>query len=492
MAKGSPFFQFPLCLLSLPVSEKDLVQHIVSWVLVSKGEAILRKLEKLDEEHERLDGGLVGERLTEVWERLPPGFNEDDRRHLSAAMMLHAWPNVTPGSWDYMIPRYEAAQAHRRRFEEIAGRDVEARLRWNLIWDLNRGILSLREFAVMTGFMAAIGKAAYKVVTFNRLRYLAAGYKSADAYRLVQEASANEPAADLNALNLPDPPPASGIRGGRYSNSDGKPNGYFRWDQAEAYRRLNGEAFGGVPLTGPGGMFEVLLTNRGAVFQLRPEYMPDDGNPTTGRWDMADFYTRGDRVVFDVGTGQHRGYLVIGDIEAVSANALTIRGPGGKLYKQVSRTSSRPAPAAFFEDLISNAEQKPAGLPLLTDSQLKTTRDALLRLKLVHGFYNGRKWRYSPRMTAEDIAAKVLTRDEHKAKAEIRQVRLARVVRERKNALRAELEAEREKLKAARKGNVSEAQPDAPKQTSGRPTGDPLGVFPPPALRRSDPNGDGQ
>ena len=147
MAKDDTFFQFPLCLLQLNVSAGELVQHIADYCLADRGQKLR-------------EGGDIGEQMKAAKEHL----------------------HISGGSDDGTMQTYHALLQHQRQYEQRAGPDVLVRLRRDIIWTgLNEGGLSMREFRVLTGLYAAIGGKSYGPVALERLRYLAAGYKSKTA-----------------------------------------------------------------------------------------------------------------------------------------------------------------------------------------------------------------------------------------------------------------------------------------------------------------------
>jgi len=146
-----PYYQFPLCFLQLNISETEHVQNITSYCLIDRGEKLVK-------------GGDVDSMIVAAAEQF----------------------GLTAGSGNAIHQHYEGLRQHQRDYERIAGPDVLVRLRSDIIWaGLNKGGLSMREFLVLTGIYAAIGGKTYGPIALDRLRYLAAGYKTKKAYDAV-------------------------------------------------------------------------------------------------------------------------------------------------------------------------------------------------------------------------------------------------------------------------------------------------------------------
>jgi len=426
--KETRYYQFPLCLLQLPLDNSEFVQHVVSYTLVNYGRESRRKLRAAwgeEEERDNLDNLIQHYRENPNPQSLPRDFNEQDWRHLAIFAANTRKFSISLGGCAYSVNRYETVRTHLEGYRQTVGDgkdDRYVRFRHDLVWDqINTGKMSLRELRVLAGFYAAIADRPYYRISLDWLRYLSAGFKSKEAYERMQMQHAGD-GTDLNKLGLPAPPPGFKTGGSRYSGTpNSKADGYFRYDEARAYWQQHEAAqAGGVPLGGGGGMFEVLLTDRGAIFKLRPEYFPADGSaPTTGRTRAGDFYSVGEPVVFDAGSAD-RPHLVSGIVEGFNVNYVVIRADGGKLYREVRRTDGRPAPAHYFSDLLDQAgQQKPYGPELLTDDKLRTTRDKLLDLGWLYSYYDGRFNYYSHRLNREEIADKVEGKKVHRLNRQI-------------------------------------------------------------------------
>lgn len=468
--KDLGYFQFPLCLLSMPLPEKELVQVIVSWVLVSKGAKLLDKLpessgdERLDEIRE-LDGRTMLDEIIDGMVstgRLKPehGFDRRDRRHLAIAMMVRAHPGLKAGDFPYIIRQYERAEAHRKALESVTGRaDVEARLRQDIVWSLHRGQISLREFRALAGLYAAIGQKPYSRVSLNRLRYLSAGYRSEAVY---QKAAALRAPADTQTPNLPNPPVSLSRQG-----SD-KRKGFFRYYEAFAWWTHLKELGSDAPLIGDGGVFRMVLTNRGALFQIQPHYLDSSGQYVAGRIDPGDVFRPGDQVY---------AYLTKGRaLSARPEKGTVTRTANFKVYVllqdgeyELTGFSNFITPAALVDEALREwreqhpEESTPAKAPttLYTDHQLRKTRDKLAQLGFFASYHDGRHVWYSIRMTAEQIAGARLKKAEYKTAAEVKKLTVQAEALERKNKLRAVKEAAKARLAAA-KANAPKAAPQRP------------------------------
>jgi hypothetical protein len=417
--EGREFFQFPLCLLNLPPNEGHgfnsaeqwLAHHIVSWQLVHGGEKYRKRdMKTYGEDHVSL---RIRERAGEMEKRgeLPEDYDPKDWRHraLVKATEVHS---VTVHRAAGTVKEYERVSRHLRAFQEAVGDGedfVRVRVRRDLIWDhLEPGKMSLREFRVIAAVYSKIGgEKPYTTCHFeSEMRWRASGYKSEAAYDAASgaqrlagaEEEAEVQPVTLDRSALPDPPEDSGYDS--YSGSD-KPEGFFRYDEAVTYRRQRG--FDG-PLTGEGGMFDVLATSAGALFRLHPQHFPEEGNPTTGHFDTRRVYRHGERVVFD-----WRRRLQVGTVEKVRKQSLDVRTEDGRTYPRLAR-SARAAPARFFEEAVKQAEaeaaaeERAAWPGLLTKDQLRYTAGKMLDTKWLFKYYDGRRNWYSHRLNSEEIA----------------------------------------------------------------------------------------
>jgi hypothetical protein len=417
-SRNSPFYQFPLCLLQLThrpdFGRRELAQHIVSWTLVDGGEKWYNNLSR-----ERKDDVDQAVERKHSNHKYPRDFNPNNTRHLSIVRMNERL-KLNLGHVGSNIRRYERVKTHRdsyldtlRTINQDPNGDRQVRVRHDLLWrQLSDQKMPMRRFRVLAGIYAAIGASKKYRVSYDWMRYLAAGYKSEAAYEAVAtDRQGRDVAPDLNVLDLPDAPDRMTSI---HSSHNARDEGYFRYDAARAYWEKYTEA--DPPFIGSdgSGMFEPILTAQGAVFRLRKPFFPSgDETPKTGRFPAEDHFSEGDRVVFDARPiDSHPGSGIdTGTVQYCHHNEVIVAADSDGEAHRVYRSSSRPAPISLVEEWIEKARERGGsrieGDPLLTVDQLRYTRDQLLDTRWLFKYSNGRHAYYSNSMNNEELAQAV-------------------------------------------------------------------------------------
>lgn len=169
------YFQFPLVLLAR-VESDEFAHDVIAWTLAEKGR-------KLYEGYEDMMARAWRDECLEC--HVPDDFDPADEAHWWILTMNHnRLKNVRVNSMRATARRYRSARDFVEGYLfDVDGRDMEVRVRSDLIWKQLLGPMSTRSFRVLCGLYAAIGSHPYRRVSLNHLRYLSAGYKSEDAFR---------------------------------------------------------------------------------------------------------------------------------------------------------------------------------------------------------------------------------------------------------------------------------------------------------------------
>jgi hypothetical protein len=171
----NPYFQFPLCALAFGENEVERLNAIIDYCLVEKGWKLLGKLTA---EQQR-------QFFTEMQRarKLPKGFDNDQWTH-RAALYGGNVMNVTLGGFLRGILRYDALDKYIVAFANAHGRDAVVRMKTSWLFKARDGHgLTYREFAVLCGIYSAIGDKQLAVVTRERIRRCAVGYRTAAIMR---------------------------------------------------------------------------------------------------------------------------------------------------------------------------------------------------------------------------------------------------------------------------------------------------------------------
>ncbi len=167
----NPYFQFPLCALSFGQTVETRLNAILNYSVVQAGSQLFRKL-TAEQQREFLAG----------WRqmgKLPEGFNSNnwlDRAALYGAKII----GVTYNHFGSVMERHHALHAHITEFEKLHGRDAKVRIKKGWLFDARDGHgITYREFSVLCAIYSAIGDKELAIVTRDRIRRCALGYRTA-------------------------------------------------------------------------------------------------------------------------------------------------------------------------------------------------------------------------------------------------------------------------------------------------------------------------
>jgi hypothetical protein len=149
MGENKGYFQFPLCLLAFGKSDKDRLQHIVSYCLCEQAR------------------------------RTNPKFPKSARKtSLDEAATFLA---VTIGSHESTINRWKQGDSFVCQWERRYGKDALVRIGTTLLWEaLSNTGLTYREFSILSAINSIIGRRRFvpKRITEPSIQVRAAGFKS--------------------------------------------------------------------------------------------------------------------------------------------------------------------------------------------------------------------------------------------------------------------------------------------------------------------------
>jgi hypothetical protein len=166
----NPYFQFPLCALSFGQTVDARLNAILDYSVVEAGSLLFRKLTA---EHQR--EFLAGRR--QIGE-LPDGFNTNLWLH-RAALYGAKIIGVTYNYFGSVMERHQSLHVHITDFEKLHGRDAKVRIKKNWLFDTRDGHgITYREFSVLCAIYSAIGDKELAIVTRDRIRRCALGYRT--------------------------------------------------------------------------------------------------------------------------------------------------------------------------------------------------------------------------------------------------------------------------------------------------------------------------
>jgi hypothetical protein len=157
------FFEFPLCCLAYPGTDKSKVEMIISYYIV---------------EHSRKIQSDIDERIDDYSGKFPNGFNKKskgDKQILLACEEL----GIISGDMNSTKNNHCLLQRHIKNYEFKNGKDAYCRIGKKLCFETRDGTFPYRLFAVLCAIQSIIGKKAkFKRLTKDRIRYASLGYKS--------------------------------------------------------------------------------------------------------------------------------------------------------------------------------------------------------------------------------------------------------------------------------------------------------------------------
>jgi hypothetical protein len=170
-----PYFQFPLCALSLPDSERERLDCIISYCCIEVGKHDWRNLTTQQQLAWCTAPPVPG------WQTAKVDLNK--RAHVQALLGANRL-NVVLGYAPTTVARHRHLSAFVSAFEHKHGRDVQVRLATDLVFEARdeKG-LSFPELAVLAAIYSKIGAANSAVrTTREEIWRRAQGYKSKQAF----------------------------------------------------------------------------------------------------------------------------------------------------------------------------------------------------------------------------------------------------------------------------------------------------------------------
>ncbi|MSR67185.1 MAG: hypothetical protein EXS24_07430 [Pedosphaera sp.] len=166
-----PYLQFPLCALAYGQAVDARLNAILDYGLVDKG---WKLFSKLSAEQRRQFLSKVRQAR-----RIPEGCDTNNWSHCGAlygaeiiGVTIHCF---LPG-----IESYQKLRDHVVAFEKAHGRDALVRVKKGWVFDTRDGHgITYREFSVLCAIYSAIGDKELAIVTRDRIRRCALGYRTA-------------------------------------------------------------------------------------------------------------------------------------------------------------------------------------------------------------------------------------------------------------------------------------------------------------------------
>ncbi len=166
----NPYFQFPFCALSFGTSEYERLDAMISFGYIEAGVKLWRKLSKQQREQR-----TVGFRM---WEGCPDGAQWNKPLHCAALYGAEVI-GISHGHFPSALERHKLICAHIAAFQGQYGREPFVRMKKNWLFDTRDGHgITYREFSVLCAIYSAIGDKELAIVTRERIRRCALGYRT--------------------------------------------------------------------------------------------------------------------------------------------------------------------------------------------------------------------------------------------------------------------------------------------------------------------------
>ena len=172
MSDTDTYFQFPLCALAICETEKERLEHIISFGFIEAGIAMYKKLDaeirKQKAEQFSNNSGT------------PNDYKRNNDHHVAAMIGANEIGN-TVGSLVYSMQRWTELSEFRNQFHTRHGNDVLVRIKKGLVFEArdNEGI-SYRELSILCAVYSCIGANEKPVrITKATIQGRMLGYKSA-------------------------------------------------------------------------------------------------------------------------------------------------------------------------------------------------------------------------------------------------------------------------------------------------------------------------
>jgi len=168
--KQDHYFQFPLCALSFGPTLDERLNAIITYSVAEAGSRLFRKLTAAEQQDFLAQRRQAGP--------MPSGFNKHSWVHQATLFGAQAL-NVTLGHFVGLVDEYHRLREYIAAFEARHGRDAKVRIKtaWLFAARDHRGI-SYREFSVLCGIFSVIGDKKLAIITRNRIRRCALGYRT--------------------------------------------------------------------------------------------------------------------------------------------------------------------------------------------------------------------------------------------------------------------------------------------------------------------------
>jgi hypothetical protein len=168
---ANSYFQFPLCALSFGQTENSRLNAILDYAVVEAGSSLFRKLTA--EQQSDFIAAMCQEGKS------PRGFRENVWSCCAALYGANVI-GVTYGQLGSLVERHRKMKAHVAAFERLHGRDAKVRIKKGWLFDARDGHgITYREFCVLCAIYSAIGDKEFAIVTRDRIRRCALGYRTA-------------------------------------------------------------------------------------------------------------------------------------------------------------------------------------------------------------------------------------------------------------------------------------------------------------------------
>ena len=172
MSDTDTYFQFPLCALAFCTTEKERLEHIISFGFIEAGIAMYRKLDaEIRKQKAEQFANVPG---------TPDDYKKANWQHV-AAMIGANEIGITVGSLAYSMQRWTELSNFRNQFQTQHGNDVLVRIRKDLVFEARDDTgISYREFSILCAVYSCIGAATHPVrITKDTVQARMLGYKSA-------------------------------------------------------------------------------------------------------------------------------------------------------------------------------------------------------------------------------------------------------------------------------------------------------------------------
>jgi hypothetical protein len=173
MNEAGTYFQFPLCALAICETEKERLEHIISFGFIEAGIAMYKKLDA--EIRKEKAWQFVSQSGT------PNDYKRNNDHHVAAMIGANEIGITVGGSLVCSMNRWTALSDFRDQFHAKHGNDVLVRIKKGLVFEArdDEGI-SYRELSILCAVYSCIGAAEKPVrITKATIQGRMLGYKSA-------------------------------------------------------------------------------------------------------------------------------------------------------------------------------------------------------------------------------------------------------------------------------------------------------------------------